>query len=82
MPGSQHLKPGFSLINLIWFHCVLIGCAVILCGSFAVYEFLRFQDSGGSAKIILAVIFAGLAVALFWYLRNLDRFLNLQNRRK
>ena len=69
------------MLNLIWFHRVLIGCGVIFCGSFAVYEFMRFQDSGGSAKIVLAVIFAGLAVALFWYLRNLDRFLNLQKRK-
>ncbi len=70
------------MLNLIWFHRVLIGCAVIFCGSFGAYEFLRYRDVGGGAKLVLALVFAVLAVALFWYLRNLDRFLNLPNRRK
>jgi hypothetical protein len=70
------------LLNLIWFHRVLIVCAVIFCASFAVYEFMRYQGAGGMAKLILAIVFAIFAIALSWYLKNLDRFLNVGNRSK
>jgi hypothetical protein len=61
---------------------VLIGCAVIFCASFGVWEFMRFQEAGGMAKLVLAIVFAIFAIALLWYLRNLDRFLKVGNRSK
>jgi hypothetical protein len=65
------------MLNLIWFHRLLIGCGVLFCASFAVYEFKHHLDVGGTGKLVLSIVFAVLAVALFWYLRNLKRFLKL-----
>jgi ABC-type maltose transport system permease subunit len=70
------------VLNLIWFHRLLIACAVLFCASFAAFEFSRYRADGGAAKLVLALIFAVLAVALFWYVRNLRRFLKLPEERK
>jgi hypothetical protein len=65
------------IVNLIWFHRLLIACGTIFCASFAAYEFALFMREGGTGKLILAIVFAVLSVLLFWYLRNLRRFLKL-----
>jgi hypothetical protein len=65
------------MLNLIWFHRVLIACGAIFCASFGAYEFALFMRVGGAGKLVLAIVFAILSVLLFWYLRNLKRFLKL-----
>jgi hypothetical protein len=70
------------VLNLIWFHRLLIGCAVIFCASFGAYEIVEYSRSGGTGKLILAIVFGILSVALFWYLRNLSRLLKLRPERK
>ncbi|MGH7469829.1 MAG: hypothetical protein ACRENP_17920 [Longimicrobiales bacterium] len=65
------------MLNLIWFHRLLIACGILFCASFAVYELKLHLDAGGSGRLVLAIVFAILAVALSWYLRNLNRFLKL-----
>ena len=70
------------MLNLIWLHRLLIACAVLFCASFAAFEFSRYRTEGSGAQLVLALIFAVLAVLLFWYLRNLRRFLKLPEGRK
>lgn len=65
------------MLSLIWFHRFLIVCGTIFCASFAAYQFKIYVDQGGAGKLVLSVVFMILAVALFWYLRNLRRFLRL-----
>jgi hypothetical protein len=65
------------MINLIWFHRFLIAAAIIFCASFAAWEMGSYTRSGGTGRLVLAIVFALLAVALAWYLKRLARILNL-----
>ena len=65
------------MLSLIWFHRLLIACGAIFCASFAAWEVAYFSREGGVSRLILAIVFAILAVLLLWYLRNLQRFLKL-----
>jgi hypothetical protein len=70
------------MLNLILFHRLLIATAIIFCATFAAWEFGQFTRSGGASRLILAIVFALLAVALSWYLKRLARVLNLPGNRK
>jgi hypothetical protein len=65
------------MLNLIWFHRLLIACGVIFCATFGAWQLGRYTREGRASHLILAIVFAVLAVALFWYLRNLARILKL-----
>jgi hypothetical protein len=65
------------MLNLIWFHRLLIATAIIFCATFAAWELGAYTHSGGTSRLILAVVFALLAVALAWYLKRLARILKL-----
>jgi hypothetical protein len=63
------------MLNLIFFHRLLIGAAIVFSAFFAVYEILN-------DKVVLGVVFVVITFALAWYLRHLQRVLNLPQRRK
>jgi hypothetical protein len=66
------------MLSLIWFHRLLIACGTIFCASFAAYQLKLYLDQGGVGKLVLSIVFVILAGGLFWYLRNLRRFLRLR----
>jgi hypothetical protein len=60
---------------VIPFHRVLIATAILFCGGFAVWALGQYLTSKSAGMMILTVVFAMLAAALVYYLRNLKRFL-------
>jgi hypothetical protein len=61
---------------MIFFHRFLITTAILFSIGFAAWAFVRFRDGGGTTPLVLAVIFAVIAVGLIVYLKNLNRFLH------
>lgn len=61
---------------MIPFHRLLIGTAIIFCAGFAAWAFAAYRASGGALQLTLGVLFALAAVALGYYLKNLNRFLH------
>lgn len=68
------------MLNLILFHRLLIACAILFCAMFAVWEFVYYRRDGDTLRLVLAILFALLTVALGWYLRHLARVLKLPPR--
>lgn len=62
-------------MSLIAFHRVLITAGILFSGGFAAWEIDRFVRGGGAVELLLGAAFGAAAIALFWYLLNLDRFL-------
>jgi hypothetical protein len=60
---------------MIFFHRFLIATAILFSIGFAVWAFAQFRSTGGTTALVLAVLFAVIAVALIVYLKNLNRFL-------
>lgn len=60
---------------MIPFHRVLISTAIVFCGGFALWALGQYLGSKSSGMMALTIVFAILAVALAYYLRNLKRFL-------
>jgi hypothetical protein len=60
---------------MIFFHRFLITTAIVFSAGFAWWAFARFRGGGGTTPLVLAVIFAVIAVGLVVYLKNLNRFL-------
>lgn len=61
-------------MSLIGFHKVLIATGILFSGGFGVWQVVRFAGGGGWTELLLALSFAGGAVALGVYLAHLDRF--------
>jgi ABC-type Co2+ transport system permease subunit len=61
---------------MIFFHRFLIATAILFSIGFAVWSFAQFQGGGGTTQLVLAVVFAVIAVGLIVYLKNLKRFLH------
>jgi hypothetical protein len=61
---------------MILFHRFLITTAILFSVGFAWWAFARFRDGGGATPLVLAIIFAMIAVGLIVYLKNLNRFLH------
>jgi hypothetical protein len=61
---------------MIIFHRFLIGTAILFCLGFAAWTLAAYRSAGGTLQLVLAVAFAIAAVALGYYLKNLDRFLH------
>jgi len=70
------------MLNLILFHRLLIATGIIFCATFAAWMFGQYVREASTSKLILAIVFALLAVALGWYLKRLTRILNLPDERK
>ncbi len=60
---------------MIPFHRVLISTAIVFCGGFALWALAQYLGSKSPGMMALTIVFAVLAVALAYYLRNLKRFL-------
>jgi hypothetical protein len=61
---------------MIPFHRVLIGTAICFCLGFAAWAFADYRSTARAGQLALAVVFAGCAMLLGYYLKNLDRFLH------
>jgi hypothetical protein len=61
---------------MIFFHRFLITTAILFSIGFAAWAFVQFRDSGGTGQLVLAIVFAVIAVGLIVYLKNLKRFLH------
>lgn len=64
---------------MVAFHRFLIGTAILFCIGFACW--LLAGARRGPLDVALALAFAAAGVALGYYLRNLERFLNRGHRR-
>jgi hypothetical protein len=60
---------------MIPFHRFLIATAICFCVAFAVWAFVAYRSTANTSELALAVAFGAAAVALGYYLKNLDRFL-------
>jgi len=60
---------------VIPFHRVLIATAILFCGGFALWSLGQYVVVKRPGMLALTIIFAILALALAYYLRNLKRFL-------
>lgn len=64
-------------MQLIWFHRVLIGVAVVFFGGFGVWELLAYNSNRDSTALVMGLVSLVVAVALFIYLMRLKRILKL-----
>lgn len=64
-------------MQLIWFHRVLIGAAVIFFLGFAAWEVANYRNSGGSSALLLAAGSFAAAIGLGIYLARLKKILKL-----
>ena len=64
-------------MSLIPFHQGLISTGIVFCAGFSGWAFAAFRRDGRPAALLLAAVFALLAVALCAYLWNLSRILKL-----
>jgi hypothetical protein len=72
------LKTGsLPAMQLIWFHRVLIGVAVVFFGGFGVWELLAYNADRDATALVLGLVSIVVAVALLVYLLRLKRILNL-----
>ncbi|HEX6938327.1 MAG TPA: hypothetical protein VF158_02870 [Longimicrobiales bacterium] len=67
-------------MSLIPFHKGLISTGIAFCAGFSVWTFLAYRRGGGPATLLLAAVFALLAIALAVYLRHLRRILGIPGR--
>ncbi|MFW6088460.1 MAG: hypothetical protein ACODAB_01830 [Gemmatimonadota bacterium] len=63
-------------MGVVGFHRFLISAAILFCLGYGVYEIMRYDDGAGNGALVTAVVFAGLAAGLGYYLANLERFLH------
>jgi membrane protein implicated in regulation of membrane protease activity len=69
------------MLNLILFHRLLIATAIVFCAMFSAWELGAYFRAGGTSRLVMAIVFAILTVALSWYLKRLARVLNLPSDR-
>lgn len=65
---------------MILFHRFLIGTAILFCAGFAWWAVDASRAGGSTALLTLGVAFGAAALALGYYLWNLDRFLHGRRR--
>ena len=64
-------------MNLIWFHRVLIGVAIVFFVGFGIWELLSYRDNHQDAALALGVSSIIVAIGLGIYLARLKRILKL-----
>ena len=64
-------------MQLIWFHRVLIGVAIVFFGGFGVWELVAYNSNRDSSALLLGLVSILVAIALFIYLLRLKRILKL-----
>lgn len=60
---------------MIPFHRILISSGIAFCALVAAWALWRFAATGSATTLVLGLVFVGLAAALGYYLRHLNRFL-------
>jgi hypothetical protein len=60
---------------MIIFHRFLIGTAILFCAGFAWWSQAAYRGSGNAVHLAMAIVFGVAALALTYYLKNLQRFL-------
>jgi multisubunit Na+/H+ antiporter MnhG subunit len=70
-------KGSLRAMQLIWFHRVLIGVAIVFFGGFGLWELLAYNSNRDSTALVLGLVSILVAVALFIYLLRLKRILKL-----
>jgi len=60
---------------MIPFHKLLISTGIAFCGGFTLWALSEYIITREANGLALAIVFAGLTVALTYYLRHLKRFL-------
>ena len=60
---------------MIPFHRLLIGTGIAFAAGFALWAFVRYRQEPSLLMLGLTIVFAGLGLALAYYLRHLRRFL-------
>ena len=65
-------------MSLVAFHRLLISAGILFCAGFAAWEVRLYRQVGGTGAIVLAIVFAVLAIALIIYLRRLNRILGYE----
>ena len=68
-------------MNLIGFHRVLIGTAIIFFVGYGVWELAAWFRDRETSSALLGIGALAAAAFLFFYLRRLRRFLNLPDQR-
>jgi hypothetical protein len=66
-------------MNLVTFHRVLISAGIVFCLGYGGWEFAAYGREGGTAHLVLALVFLLAAILLAVYLRRLRRFLHLRD---
>lgn len=66
-------------MSLIAFHRFLISAGIVFCAGFAAWEVRAFTRTSRPGSIVLAILFALLAVGLVLYLRRLNRILGYES---
>jgi multisubunit Na+/H+ antiporter MnhG subunit len=70
-------KGSLRAMQLIWFHRVLIGAAIVFFAGFGVWELLGYNSNRDSTALVLGLVSIVVAVALLIYLLRLKRILKL-----
>jgi hypothetical protein len=60
---------------MIGFHRLLIATAIFFCVGLGVWMLSAYWGNGSVVLLVLGISFGAAALALSYYLRNLDRFL-------
>jgi hypothetical protein len=61
---------------MIIFHRFLITTAILFCAGFSGWALNTFRSEGGTTQLVLGLSFGLAAIALGYYLKNLNRFLH------
>jgi hypothetical protein len=65
-------------MSLISFHRLLISAGIAFCVFFAGWEVRESTRAGGTASVMIAVVFGVLAIGLSVYLHRLNRILGIE----
>ncbi len=60
---------------MIGFHRLLIATAIFFCAGLGVWMLSAYWGNGSGVMLVLGISFGLAALALSYYLRNLQRFL-------
>jgi hypothetical protein len=64
-------------MQLIWFHRVLIGVAIVFFAGFGIWELLGYRSDRETTALLSGIVSLAVAVILALYLRRLKRILKL-----
>jgi hypothetical protein len=70
-------RPNLQHMNLITFHRILIGAAIVFFVGYGFWEGSRYLDDGAPLRLVLAAGAFAAAAVLLLYLRRLKRVLRL-----